>query len=379
MSVIVPTFQRREYVQRAVASVLAQTYQDFELIVVDDGSTDGTAEALADLDPRLRYVWQENRGTGAARNTGLRLARGNIVAFLDSDDRWLPHHLAVVKEVFEHFPQAVLVCTCPRQDIAGRQRPRDARLVDFLPLAYTDAWLGFICCTGIDRSELIAIGGFDERLEALEDNEIYFRLAARGPFALVQHRTMIHQLTDGSRNAAAAMNGTMLSSFETISRAAEDLARATHRPDRSDLLARAEGRMHYAAALRALVEGDGHRARRSLELACRLLPELSRRPEVVARRIAFVAASDRARCLALAAELWPDRRSDTAISLRLLAIAAGLRSGRAAEAVWLIARLPLASMPGFLVGNRSRWARLTRRVIRRRRSHAPASPTGGRW
>src|SRR5438132_3254976 len=101
VSVIVPTFQRREYVVRAVGSVLAQTYEDFELIVVDDGSTDGTGEALAGLDGRLRYLWQENRGTGAARNTGLRLARGEIVAFLDSDNRWLPHHLGIVTEVLE--------------------------------------------------------------------------------------------------------------------------------------------------------------------------------------------------------------------------------------------------------------------------------------
>ncbi len=75
VSVVIPTYQRRDDVLRAVESVLAQSFEDFEVIVVDDGSTDGTAEALAGLDPRLRYVWHENRGTGAARNAGLRLAR----------------------------------------------------------------------------------------------------------------------------------------------------------------------------------------------------------------------------------------------------------------------------------------------------------------
>src|SRR2546421_13038913 len=96
VSVIVPTFQRREYVVRAVGSVLAQTYEDFELIVVDDGSTDGSGVALAGLDCRLRYLWQENRGTGAARQKGLGLVRGEIVAFLASHYTWLPPHLWIV-------------------------------------------------------------------------------------------------------------------------------------------------------------------------------------------------------------------------------------------------------------------------------------------
>jgi glycosyltransferase involved in cell wall biosynthesis len=88
VSVVIPTYQRRRFVVRAVESVLGQTVQDSEAIVVDEGSTDGTAEALAGLDPRVYHVWQENRGVSAARNAGIRLARAPIVAFLDSDDRW---------------------------------------------------------------------------------------------------------------------------------------------------------------------------------------------------------------------------------------------------------------------------------------------------
>jgi glycosyltransferase involved in cell wall biosynthesis len=105
VSAIVPTYQRRELVKRAVASVFSQTYRDFELIVVDDGSTDGTAEALAAVgDDRLVYHWQSNRGVSAARNTGIRLARGAILAFLDCDNRWLPDHWAVVTKALGAYP-----------------------------------------------------------------------------------------------------------------------------------------------------------------------------------------------------------------------------------------------------------------------------------
>src|SRR5215213_5732646 len=90
VSVILPTYERREVVGDAIRSVLAQSFSDFELIVVDDGSTDGTDKSLPRPDPRVRYVWQANAGVAAARNRGLELARAPIAAFIDSDDVWLP-------------------------------------------------------------------------------------------------------------------------------------------------------------------------------------------------------------------------------------------------------------------------------------------------
>lgn len=93
-SVIIPTFNRAVYLQETIASVLRQTWQDFELVLVDDGSTDNTADIVRSFDDRrIRYIYRSNGGISAARNTGLDAARGEYIAFLDSDDLWEPSKL----------------------------------------------------------------------------------------------------------------------------------------------------------------------------------------------------------------------------------------------------------------------------------------------
>src|SRR4051794_40907964 len=112
ISAVIPTFQRRVQVLDAIDSAMAQTLQPTQIVVVDDGSTDDTAEAVtARYGDRVRLVRQPNRGPSAARNAGIDVATGDVVAFLDSDDRWLPHHLAVIAELFARHPTAVLVGT----------------------------------------------------------------------------------------------------------------------------------------------------------------------------------------------------------------------------------------------------------------------------
>lgn len=375
VTVVVPTFQRRDYVLRAVNSVLAQTFEEFELIVVDDGSTDGTEEAVVGLDPRLRYEWQENQGTGAARNTGVRLARGAVVAFLDSDNRWRPNHLSIVSQALEHFPEAVLVSTCYRMHVAGRQKPCEGRLIEFLPLAYSDTWVGLTSCMAVRRAELDAVGGFNEELEALEDVELWLRLAERGPFAFVQHRTLIRQFTRESRTARAIRSGAMLEAFEEISKTGLEVARTTRRPDREGMIGRATGRAWYSRALRALSEGDEERFATSLDSATRLLPELSNQPEVVAWRIGAIARDEatRTRCLTMAANRWPDVRSDTALFLRARATFLALRVGRLRTAAALLRAWPMRQTSSFVVRNVPLWIRLGRQAIRERR-RADESP-----
>ncbi|NQT82439.1 glycosyltransferase [bacterium] len=95
VSVIIPTYNRREYVGRAIESVLAQTFLDHEIIVVDDGSTDKTSRVVAAYGDKVRYIYKRNGGSASARNLGIKHAKGRFIAFLDSDDTWLPEKLAI--------------------------------------------------------------------------------------------------------------------------------------------------------------------------------------------------------------------------------------------------------------------------------------------
>ena len=112
VSVVIPTHNRVEFIGETVDSVLAQTYTDLEVIIVDDGSSDGTGDYIRSRyadDSRVRYIWQENAERSAARNRGIDEARGEFVAFLDSDDLWLPKKLELQMQIMEARPEVVMV------------------------------------------------------------------------------------------------------------------------------------------------------------------------------------------------------------------------------------------------------------------------------
>lgn len=350
--------------KRAVESALRQTHRDLEVIVVDDGSDDGTAEALGVIDDaRLRYVWQPHRGAAAARNTGIRLARGSSAAFLDSDDRWLPDHVGVLVEVLESHPDAVLATTCPRFEIGGRDRPSNARSLDALPQTIGGCFGGYPSCAMVRRTALLATGGFDERFRVMEDCDLWLRLSALGSFCVLQRRTVIHQDTLGSLVARGIRDGSYLESEELCSQSALALAQSVGRQDRSELVRRARGRVAFVRALRALRERDDETVGAALEEACRLSPELLSAQDYVSRRIVKMSADPegRLRIVAAAARLWPDPRSDTGIFLRWRAAGLALQRVRPLKAISLAAGSPFADLPSFLVRNRARWYRIARR------------------
>ncbi|MEX8495192.1 glycosyltransferase family 2 protein, partial [Sphaerotilus sp.] len=112
-----------DVIGRAVASVLMQSHQDWELIVVDDGSTDGTRDRIEALDPRIRYIEQSNQGVYVARNTGLSAARGRFVTFMDSDDEWMPHFLALTTAFLSAHPDRHWVTTEFFEDLGDGSSP----------------------------------------------------------------------------------------------------------------------------------------------------------------------------------------------------------------------------------------------------------------
>ena len=111
VSVVIPTYNRADTVPRAVQSVLAQTWPAKEIVVVDDGSSDNTREVLSGQGPQVKYVYQDNQGVSAARNTGIRAASGDLIALLDSDDEWEPWKLELQIAAFREFPDLLIVGT----------------------------------------------------------------------------------------------------------------------------------------------------------------------------------------------------------------------------------------------------------------------------
>jgi glycosyltransferase involved in cell wall biosynthesis len=194
VSVIIPTYNRADSVMRAVDSVLQQTYRDFELIVVDDGSTDDTAKRLEDDPDRLTLTVQEHAGVSAARNNGLRLAEGQLIAFLDSDDYWLPEKLAVQVCFFDEHPETMI---CQTEETWVRRGRRVNPMHKHLKPSGDVFWRSLDLClispsAVMLRKELLnQVGMFDETLPACEDYDLWLRISAHYPVHLIDRALIV--------------------------------------------------------------------------------------------------------------------------------------------------------------------------------------------
>lgn len=217
VSVVIPLFNRRDYIVGTIESVLAQRHRDVEVLVVDDGSTDGSADLVAaTFGERVRLVRQpQNVGRSAARNLGWEMARGDLVAFLDSDDLWLPDKLS--RQV-DHFrdPSVVLVhCWVGKIDAEGKPLERDAELLaqEFaraLERGYdyggiTETWSRLYTSAAVVRREALqASGGFDPRLSNFEDWDVLWRIAKGGRVVTVAEPLVLHRTHPGNTTASWA-------------------------------------------------------------------------------------------------------------------------------------------------------------------------------
>jgi len=194
VSVIIPTYNRAPFVEEAIRSVLAQDFKDFELVVVDDGSTDGTRETLKRYADSIAILHQEHRGVSSARNTGIKHSQGAYIAFLDSDDLWLPGKLSTQVSFFEEHPQALI---CQTEEIWLRKGVR------VNPRKVHKKYSGeiFEHCLSLCRvspsSAMIRrvlfeeVGLFDEDLPACEDYDLWLRVACRYPIYLIDKPLII--------------------------------------------------------------------------------------------------------------------------------------------------------------------------------------------
>ena len=189
VSVIIPTFDRAWCLARAVESVLNQTFTDFELIVVDDGSGDDTVRLLADYGESLALIRQDNRGVSAARNAGIAAARGRWIALLDSDDHWLPTKLATqVAWLSAHTDYRI--CQTEEVWIRGGRRvnPKERHRKYGGDIFERCLTLCLVSPSAVmmARSLLDEVGGFDEALPACEDYDLWLRISCAHPIGLVE-------------------------------------------------------------------------------------------------------------------------------------------------------------------------------------------------
>lgn len=193
VSVILPTYNHAHYLPESIGSVLGQSYRPLELIVVDDGSRDDTQAVVQRCGGgSVRYVSQRNQGLAAARNRGLSVARGDLVAFLDADDRLLPDHLRVSVAALQDHAEVAFVCG----DLRTFGEPHDfdhvhacAPTPDHFASMLRSCFIVNVGTCVFRRPPLLAVGGFDETCRACEDWDLFFRLLRHSP--LHCHHTVV--------------------------------------------------------------------------------------------------------------------------------------------------------------------------------------------
>ncbi len=206
VSIIIPTYNRAAFLLHAVQSVLAQTFQDFEIIIIDDGSTDNTAQLIHSLqEPRIRYLTQANQGVAAALNRGWRAAKGTYIGRIDSDDAWLPTLLERLVPVLERDTTlGAVYARAQGMDASGQTLPQLSGAPERFPgetlksLVYGDFVTPIAVI--IQRAALERVGGYDESLPGTEDWDLWIRLApyygiAYVPEILARYRYHANNLT----------------------------------------------------------------------------------------------------------------------------------------------------------------------------------------
>src|SRR5688572_4346072 len=183
VSVIIPTYNYGRFISEAIDSVFAQTYQPREVIVVDDGSTDETMNVLAQYEDRVRIIRQDKSGPAMARNAGAQAASGELLAFLDADDVWMPRKLELQVERFRADPELGLIhCGVEETDEAGatlrrRRDGREGRMADELLPMERPVVVGSFSAAIIPASVFKSVAGFATELPAVEDWDLCYRIA----------------------------------------------------------------------------------------------------------------------------------------------------------------------------------------------------------
>ena len=212
VSVVIPVYNGERFLRESLESVFAQTFHDYEIVCVDDGSTDGSCALLKQYGARLRIIQQANASQSAARNAGVEIAAGRFVAFLDQDDRWYPAKLAQqVAELIAKPDVAMVHCNYDRMDGDGRVLVAGAALAEQTsalasPLGRVlGEALVFPSAMMVRRDAFQRVGGFDSELRGFEDFDLIARLKQQGRCVLLPEPGMAYRLHAGGFTRAGGV------------------------------------------------------------------------------------------------------------------------------------------------------------------------------
>lgn len=272
LSIVIPAYNVEAFIGEAVRSALAQTVDDIEIVVVDDGATDGTAERVeAIADERIRLVRQRNKGLAGARNTGIRHSCGRYIGFLDGDDLWVPERAARHLDVMERDPTiGVTFSHYAYVDEAGRPTGQVLSSSVAEPTLRRMVHRNHAGSSVIARRDcLLQAGLFDETLRSSEDYELWIRVLARTDFRmrLIAEPLALYRIRSNS----------LTMDFEGFLRTADRLAETLRRdfPELAERDIRRGRSEHYRiAARKALAAGASDLGRRHLWQALRIFPPL---------------------------------------------------------------------------------------------------------
>jgi len=224
VSVVIPAYNQSAYVAGAIESVLSQTYKDFEIIVVDDGSTDDTRAVVEDYSGQVRYIHQENQGLAGARNTGIHNARSSLICLLDADDQWLPQYLERMTSLaMEDQGAAIYYCCAQAIDKDGKKLPQifgcqTGGSDDLLDVLLRGNFL--IPSTVMMNYASIKSGDyFDENFRRIQDRELWLRLLKQGYYfrglseVLVNYRVHEESLSVDARGGQQAAMALVVKHF----------------------------------------------------------------------------------------------------------------------------------------------------------------------
>jgi glycosyltransferase involved in cell wall biosynthesis len=196
ISVIIPTFNRGDFLLRALNSVFSQTYKNIEVIVVDDGSTDNTASLLQSYisENKIIYIKQDNLGVSAARNTGVKKSHGNLITFLDSDDEWVPHKLQSQLDFLSKKPEIQIVFTEEiwiRKEKRVNQKMAHRKLGGHIFKNCVDQCLIAPSSVMLTKKLFDEMKGFDENYLVCEDYDLWLKISSLYEIGFISHPLII--------------------------------------------------------------------------------------------------------------------------------------------------------------------------------------------